>query len=319
MKGVAMSRKNIVLIVVFVIVSVIISIVTVKQNQNQNQSQSLKSDTVGEASNGSIDKFSLDTRSYVIGHQHMQEIIDTSPIPFDELEAHAENFHELFAEGFKQGILQGVAYGLGVDAGMRMTLEQASESQMDEKLSIAQGVADAIMLAELAVTEDEYGAVVRELEREREQLEQAEAEYERQLEVENQTMLETNLKAAEDFLAENAKKEGVITLESGMQIKHLIQGNGIQPEARSTVKVHYEGTHLDGTVFDSSIQRGEPIEFPLTGVIPGFSFGIQEMSVGGTAMLYIPSSLGYGDQANPGSPIGPGELLTFKVELIEFR
>lgn len=120
----------------------------------------------------------------------------------------------------------------------------------------------------------------------------------------------------EAFLAENATKEGVIVTESGLQYKVITMGEGEKPTAESTVKVHYHGTLIDGTVFDSSVQRGEPIEFPLNGVIKGWTEGLQLMPVGSKFILYIPYQLAYGERG-AGELIGPCEALIFEVELLE--
>ena len=120
------------------------------------------------------------------------------------------------------------------------------------------------------------------------------------------------------FLAENAKQEGVTTLPSGLQYKVLVEGKGPKPTADQTVKVNYEGSLINGTVFDSSYKRGEPIEFPVTGVIKGWVEALQLMPVGSTWMLYIPSDLAYGPYG-AGGLIGPNETLIFKVELLAAR
>ncbi len=120
----------------------------------------------------------------------------------------------------------------------------------------------------------------------------------------------------EAFLAENAKREGVFITESGLQYEVVTMGEGEKPTAESTVKVHYHGTLIDGTVFDSSVQRGEPIEFPLNGVIKGWTEGLQLMPVGSKFILYIPYQLAYGERG-AGELIGPYEALIFEVELLE--
>jgi len=117
------------------------------------------------------------------------------------------------------------------------------------------------------------------------------------------------------YLAENSKKEGVITTDSGLQYKSLIAGDGAKPASSDRVKVHYRGTLIDGTVFDSSYDRGEPIVFPVTGVIAGWIEGLQLMQVGSKFELTIPSNLAYG--ANGSGPvIGPDATLVFEVELL---
>lgn len=121
--------------------------------------------------------------------------------------------------------------------------------------------------------------------------------------------------AGEKFLAENKDKEGVVTLPSGLQYKILKESNGPKPKASDTVKCHYEGRLIDGTVFDSSIRRGEPAEFPVGGVIQGWVEALQLMPVGSKWQLYIPSEMAYGSHG-AGQAIGPDETLIFDVELL---
>jgi FKBP-type peptidyl-prolyl cis-trans isomerase len=116
------------------------------------------------------------------------------------------------------------------------------------------------------------------------------------------------------FLEENGKKEGVITTESGLQYEIITKGDGPMPDETSTVSVFYEGTLIDGTVFDSSYDTGDTVTFPLSGVIRGWTEGLQLMPVGSTYMFYLPSNLGYGAQG--GGPIPPNSTLIFKVELL---
>ncbi|MCK9490105.1 MAG: FKBP-type peptidyl-prolyl cis-trans isomerase [Xanthomonadales bacterium] len=127
---------------------------------------------------------------------------------------------------------------------------------------------------------------------------------------------ENNRTEGEAFLAENGKKAGVTTTDSGLQYEVISSGDGAKPKATDRVRVHYVGTLLDGTKFDSSIDRGEPAEFPLNGVIPGWTEGLQLMPVGSKYRFTIPSELAYGEQGTPG-PIGPNATLSFEVELLE--
>jgi len=127
---------------------------------------------------------------------------------------------------------------------------------------------------------------------------------------------EGNVKKGEAFLAENKKKSGVMVTPSGLQYKVVTEGKGKKPTKENTVKVHYTGTLIDGTVFDSSVTRGEPIEFPLGGVIAGWTEGVQLMTVGSKYMFYIPSNLAYGANG-AGQSIGPNETLVFEVELLD--
>jgi FKBP-type peptidyl-prolyl cis-trans isomerase FklB len=125
-----------------------------------------------------------------------------------------------------------------------------------------------------------------------------------------------NLAKSQKFLDDNKKLPGVMTTPSGLQYKVIKEGSGRKPVHESTVKVHYTGRLANGEVFDSSVERGEPIEFALSGVIPGWTEGLQLMTVGSKYMLYIPPSLGYGE-AGAGGRIGPNEALVFEVELLD--
>jgi FKBP-type peptidyl-prolyl cis-trans isomerase FklB len=126
-----------------------------------------------------------------------------------------------------------------------------------------------------------------------------------------------NLKEGLAFLEKNKKKSGVVTTESGLQYKIMKDAKGEKPKAEDKVMVHYHGTLIDGTVFDSSVERGEPISFALNGVIPGWTEGVQLMSVGSKYKFFIPSELAYGANQRGGGPIGPNMALIFEVELIE--
>jgi FKBP-type peptidyl-prolyl cis-trans isomerase FklB len=126
-----------------------------------------------------------------------------------------------------------------------------------------------------------------------------------------------NLEKSTLYLQENGKKEGIKTLASGLQYKVLTAGTGKSPTAEDVVQVHYTGTLIDGTKFDSSVDRGEPAEFSVGQVIPGWRQALQEMKEGDKWMLYIPPQLAYGERGAPGGAIGPNEALIFEVELIK--
>ena len=119
------------------------------------------------------------------------------------------------------------------------------------------------------------------------------------------------------FLTDNTKKQGVVTLPSGLQYQVISEGTGVQPTDTNTVKVHYEGTLIDGTIFDSSIKRGEPIEFKLNRVIKGWTEGVKLMKKGAKYKLFIPAELGYG--AQPMGTIPPNSTLIFDVELLDVK
>jgi FKBP-type peptidyl-prolyl cis-trans isomerase FklB len=132
---------------------------------------------------------------------------------------------------------------------------------------------------------------------------------------ENQLKAAENKKMGDSFLAQNKAKEGVKVTATGLQYKVLNEGSGAKPAASDKVKVHYHGTLIDGTVFDSSVNRGEPAEFGVTQVIPGWVEALQMMPVGSKWTLYIPSELAYGQQGPPS--IGPSQVLVFDVELLD--
>ena len=132
------------------------------------------------------------------------------------------------------------------------------------------------------------------------------------------SMSDIALAKGEKFLEDNAKKEGVTVTASGLQYKVITPGTGKSPKATDTVEVHYEGTLLDGTVFDSSYKRKESIEFPLNRVIAGWTEGVQLMQEGSKYRFYIPSKLAYGPRG-AGRDIGPNEALIFDVELIKVK
>lgn len=133
---------------------------------------------------------------------------------------------------------------------------------------------------------------------------------------EQQALAKKNKEEGDAFLASNKSKSGVKTTASGLQYQVVTQGKGQKPAATDTVKVHYTGTLLDGTKFDSSVDRGEPATFALNAVIPGWTEALQLMPVGSKYTLWIPADLAYGDRGTPG-PIGPNATLRFEVELLE--
>jgi len=131
---------------------------------------------------------------------------------------------------------------------------------------------------------------------------------------------EKNKKEGEDFLAENRKKEGVVTLPSGLQYQIITEGAGEKPKATDTVSVHYRGSLINGTEFDSSYQhaQGQPVTFPVSGVIPGWTEALQLMKAGSKWQIFIPSNLAYGEKG-AGRDIGPNSTLIFEVELISIE
>lgn len=197
------------------------------------------------------------------------------------------------------------AYGIGY--GFAKNLMSQTQGIELSAEALAQGVIDAMQDAEQAVSEEEMQAAIMAL-----QEQQMEAQMSQAQEQAAAARAEGEL-----FLKENAQQAGVVTTESGLQYLIVQRGESEQrPVAEDTVRVHYTGTLIDGTVFDSSVERGEPIEFPLAGVIAGWTEGVQLMAVGDTFRLFIPADLAYGDnQASPLIP--PGSTLIFDVELLD--
>lgn len=146
-------------------------------------------------------------------------------------------------------------------------------------------------------------------------LQQFEQEMQSKMQGSMSQAAEANKAKGKAWLAENKKKAGVVELPSGLQYEVIKEGTGESPKANSTVTTHYTGTLIDGTVFDSSVERGQPAQFPVNGVIRGWTEALQLMKPGAKYKLYIPSDLAYGDAGSP-PKIGPGETLVFEVELI---
>jgi FKBP-type peptidyl-prolyl cis-trans isomerase FkpA len=132
-------------------------------------------------------------------------------------------------------------------------------------------------------------------------------------------LMNNSQKKADKFFAEISKKSGIKKTASGLMYEVMKEGNGPKPMDTSIVRVHYKGTLINGKVFDSSVERGEPVTFPLNGVIPGWTEGVQLMSVGSKYKFYIPGNLAYGPQGEPRAGIGPNETLIFEVELLSIE
>ncbi|MWJ28043.1 hypothetical protein GPM19_07475 [Halomonas sp. ZH2S] len=194
-----------------------------------------------------------------------------------------------------------LAYSLGVTLGESMQ-EDISDLDMD---TFTQGMRDVFEGNELALSEEQMADALMAFQQRSLEARQAEADEAAQ----------ANLKVGEAFLEENAAREEVTVTESGLQYEVVESGDGATPGPEDTVEVHYEGMLLDGTVFDSSYERGEPVSFQVGQVIEGWQEALQLMSVGDTWMVYIPAELGYGAQGQ--GPIGPNETLTFRVELLD--
>jgi len=196
-----------------------------------------------------------------------------------------------------------VSYALGLGIGRQLSQMGAGELNIDD---FAQAIKDVIAGEKLKVSDSEAQTIVQDFFKKQEEKQRAAAAE----------AGKAAREAGEKYLAENAKKEGVVTLPSGLQYKVLTEGSGKKPKATDKVKCHYEGMLIDGTLFDSSIQRGEPATFPLNGVIAGWTEGLQLMSEGSKYRLFIPYNLGYGERG-AGASIPPYAALVFDVELIE--
>ena len=196
-----------------------------------------------------------------------------------------------------------VSYALGLGIGQQLAQMGATDLNVDD---FAQSIKDVLSGAELKVSHRDAQQIVQEYFTKKEAAMNAErAEKGKAAKAEG-----------EKYLMENAKKEGVITTPSGLQYQVLKEGNGKKPTAKDSLKCHYEGFLIDGTVFDSSVQRGEPAVFGLQQVIAGWTEGLQLMSEGGKYRFFIPYRLAYGE-GGAGTMIPPFATLIFDVELIE--
>src|SRR5580704_14263624 len=176
---------------------------------------------------------------------------------------------------------------------------------------VARGLKDAMAGTKPLLTDDEMKAVLTQLQNDVRQKMQAQQQ---EMQAKAHEAAAPARKEGEAFLAANKTKEGVVTLPSGLQYKILKVGTGPKPTASDKVSCNYRGTLIDGTEFDSSYKGGKPIEFPVTGVIHGWTEALQLMPVGSKWQLFIPSDLAYGDPGRPGIP--PGATLVFEVELM---
>lgn len=198
-----------------------------------------------------------------------------------------------------------LSYALGIGIGSQLAGMGAKELNIDD---FAQAIKDVISGAGLKVDNAEAQTLVQNFFQEQEAKQQAAAAE----------AGKAAKAAGEEFLAENAKKDGVVTLPSGLQYQVLKEGNGKKPSATDQVVCHYEGTLIDGTVFDSSYQRNQPATFGLNQVIPGWTEGVQLMQEGAKYRFFIPYKLAYGERG-AGAQIPPFATLVFDVELIEVK
>jgi len=193
------------------------------------------------------------------------------------------------------------SYGIGMNTGRSIKGEGID---LDLEVFI-QGIRDGVSAAKPKYSDQQMRAAMTAFQQEM-QAKQAKRQ---------QTAGDKNKREGQAFLVANKAKEGVKTLPSGLQYQVVKAGDGASPKATDTVKVHYEGTLIDGTVFDSSIKRNEPAVFPVRGVIPGWTEALQLMKVGDKWKVFIPSELAYGARG-AGRAIGPNSVLVFEVELL---
>ena len=201
--------------------------------------------------------------------------------------------------------MDNVSYALGLGIGSQLKSMGAESLNIDD---FAQAIKDVLNGSELKISMADSQQIVQKFFQEQEAKQRAAmAENGKKLKAEG-----------EAYLTENAKKDGVITTASGLQYTVIKEGTGKSPKATDTVVCHYEGFLTNGTVFDSSIQRGEPASFPLNGVIAGWTEGLQLMKEGGKTRFFIPYNLAYGEAGAAGA-IPPYAALIFDVELIEVK
>jgi len=198
-----------------------------------------------------------------------------------------------------ESLEQKASYGIGRQMGDQ--LAKAPFSGFDQEAALA-GFTDAITGRNLRVTAEQINEAFREIQG--------------RMKTEEAAAAEKYAAEGEAYLAENAKREAVTVTASGLQYEIITEGSGEKPNRSDTVRTHYHGTLIDGTVFDSSVQRGQPAEFPVGGVIAGWTEALQLMPVGSKWRLHIPYQLAYGERG-AGGAIGPYSALVFEVELLD--
>lgn len=215
----------------------------------------------------------------------------------------ANNANESAAPKTEAQVREEVSYAVGMDFGYRL---KRTEYDFDID-TLAKAMKDVLSGSATRLTDQQAQTAIQEWQVKQQAI----------MEERRKSEGDKNLKAAEEFLASNGKKDEVKTLSDKLQYEVLKEGEGESPAAKDTVKVHYRGTLLDGTEFDSSYKRNEPAEFPLNGVIKGWTEGLQLMKPGSKFKFYIHPDWAYGAQGRPGIP--PNALLIFEVELLEVK
>ena len=201
--------------------------------------------------------------------------------------------------------LDSLSYAIGSDIGRNLKMSELDNISIE---MMSAGMRDVFSGKEATMTQQQCQTVINSYVQSLQQKKQEESEKK----------LKENKDKGTAFLSENGKKSGVKTLPSGLQYSIIKEGKGPKPKETDMVKTHYHGTLIDGTVFDSSVERKEPATFPVNGVIKGWVEALQLMPVGSKWKLFIPSDLAYGDAGSPPT-IGPGETLVFEVELLSIE
>ena len=196
-------------------------------------------------------------------------------------------------------IEQQASYGIGYQMGEQLCSNPFEGLDIE---IVKAGILDGFNKAKPSVSNDELRVAFNEIHQ--------------RMQAAKQSQFEGAVQEGADFLAKNGERTEVTATDSGLQYEVLTQGSGDKPNAASTVRVHYHGTLIDGTVFDSSYDRGQPAEFPVNGVIKGWTEALQLMSVGDKLRIYVPHDLAYGEQG-AGAAIGPFSTLIFDVELLD--
>lgn len=231
-------------------------------------------------------------------------LIAVTLLPLDLMAQDEPAAEQAAGDADESTVADPVGYFLGLSVGQQMRQNGFRPGDFDLQAMLA-GFQDGMQEREAALSDE----VLQETQRKIQELVQ-----ERRRE-----MIAESRREGEAFLAANLEQEGVQELRGGVQYKVLKEGTGESPEPTDTVKVHYTGKLIDGTMFDSSVQRGEPATFRVNGVIEGWQIALQEMKVGSKWMLYIPSDKAYGEGGSPRGGIGPNQVLVFEVELLEIQ
>lgn len=202
-----------------------------------------------------------------------------------------------------------ISYALGMNIATSLSANLKRQGVEINPDVLLRALRDGLAGAKMQMTEEEARATLMQLQQEMQAKQEAKIKED----------LESNKKEGDAFLAANKTKEGVVTLPSGLQYKILTVGKGPKPAATDTVACNYRGTLINGTEFDSSYKRGEPSEFPVGGVIKGWTEALQLMPTGSKWQLFVPADLAYGPRGTPGGPIPPNATLIFEVELVSIK